>query len=1689
MSSFARPVASELAAVDFSVYSSEDIKKISVKRIFNTPSLDSLHNPIPNSLYDPALGAWGDHVCTTCRASSWSCPGHPGHIELPVPIWNVTFFDQMYRLLRAKCDFCHRLRIARVEINAYACKLRLLQYGLVDQTAEIDKIGEYGQDAAVDADENGNVDPQTKMELRNKFVRKCIREAQKQGDSGAFFGGAKNPVAAEQRRELIKEFFKELAKGKICKSCHYVSPGYRKDRYAKIFRKAMSTKDKVAMTMAGMTAPNPVIVLEEEKKLLNKPKEQDKQNGTAIREVTELHGAEEEVVRANAAISQGSIAGGQEGGQQFVSSPEVYAAICLLFEKEKEILNLVYSSRLGFKISPDMLFVRNILVPPNRFRPPAQQGGQIMEAQQNTPFTQILKTCDLINMISHSRQTAETEGTRMREYRDLLQAIVTLQEQVNTLIDSDRGPGGMAAARQANGVKQLLEKKEGLFRKNMMGKRVNYAARSVISPDPSLETHEVGVPMVFAKKLTFPEPVTSFNFHELREAVINGPDKYPGASAIENESGQVVNLKFKTLDERTALANQLLAPSHAKMKGNRNKKVYRHLTTGDYVIMNRQPTLHKPSMMGHRARVLPNERVLRLPYPNTNSYNADYDGDEMNMHFPQNTIARAELSMITDADRQYISSTDGKPLRGLIQDHITVSTFLTSRDTFFEEDEYQQLLYSCLRPENANTVTDRIQLVEPAFIRPRRLWTGKQVISTVLKNIMPPNRRGLNLQGKSSTPGERWGKDNEEDSVIFKDGELLCGILDKKQIGASGGGFIDAIHEIYGNAIAGSLLSILGRLLTRFLNMRAFSCGIEDLRLTPEGDRKRVDILEKAATLGRNVSLKYVTLDQNPAADQDAELRRRLEDVLRDDQKQSGLDSVYNSQTRKLTSDIAASCLPHGLIKQFPWNQMQLMTTTGAKGSSVNANLISCNLGQQVLEGRRVPVMVSGKTLPSYRAFETHPQAGGYVCGRFLTGIKPQEYYFHTMAGREGLIDTAVKTAKSGYLQRCLIKGMEAVKVEYDSSVRDTANGGSVIQFIYGEDGLDVGKQVHLQNFSFLANNYVSTMAQLNMTQDFHALEKPEVLQWHKDAMKQVRKTGRLDAKDPTLAVYQPGGHYGSVSEAFSLALKKYEERNPDKLLKDKKAGITGALSKKAFESVMHMKYLNSVIDPGDAVGIVAGQSIGSQTTQMTLNTFHLAGHSARNVTLGVPRLREIVMTASKKPMTPTMTVEVIEELSEKAGQSFAKGISRLSIAEVIDTLQVRESTTSGKGVKAKIYDIDMKFFDAKEYFEEYAITKRDLVRALQDEFIPKFIKKIRAELKKREDEKDLKGVSAAQPEIGVSIGTTEYFDGAVRETQAGGADNDDDAVDEDNEDDEEDAKRAQSKQNRDNQVSYEAPDDDEDRIRREQDESDMEDDDEDNGSKLRQEKISDDGESDSSDESNDEDGSADQARLDRQDARMRAEEITGKFDEISVFKFNSKDGNSCFIRLEYSVDTPKLLVLPLVEDAARRAVIQAVQDLGSCLYTPPDKEKNEPAKIDIEGVNLKAMRGYQDYINPHTIRTNSIHDMLIFYGVEAARSTIIREMSDVFSGHSITVDNRHLNLIGDVMTHSGGFKSYSRNGLIKESNSPFSKSSFETSVGFMRDAVLERDFDDLKSPSSRIVVGRLGNVGTGAFDILAPVA
>ena len=204
----------------------------------------------------------------------------------------------------------------------------------------------------------------------------------------------------------------------------------------------------------------------------------------------------------------------------------------------------------------------------------------------------------------------------------------------------------------------------------------------------------------------------------------------------------------------------------------------------------------------------------------------------------------------------------------------------------------------------------------------------------------------------------------------------------------------------------------------------------------------------------------------------------------------------------------------------------------GAKGSVVNHQQITCQLGQQELEGARVPVMVSGKSLPNFAPMELGYRQGGYIGDRFLTGLRPPEYYFHCMSGREGLIDTAVKTSRSGYLQRCLIKHMEEMNVNYDHTVR--AKDGSVLQFLYGEDGLDVTKIAFMKsesNLEFLADNYRALVDTYEQRMAAQAVDTTQ-------ATKMLWKSIEKPAHDPAISKLVPSRHLGAVSESFAQMVR-----------------------------------------------------------------------------------------------------------------------------------------------------------------------------------------------------------------------------------------------------------------------------------------------------------------------------------------------------------------------------------------------------------------------------------------------------------------------------------------------------------------------------------------------------------------------
>lgn len=1697
-------------SISFSFLSSDDVRRISVKQIVNPNLLDELNRPTAGGLYDPALGPSDKQdICATCRLSYFTCPGHFGHIELPAPVFHPLFMGKMYDILRGACLFCHRFKANRYMICKFEGKLRLLEHGLLLPAKMLDdlrvstgkeKEKKKGRLEEDDDDEPGETFEDYQMRV-NAFVAAHLA-----GASSSKRDDYKDTQVYQERKAVIHEFLKAT----ITKKCQNPSCGahgytFRKEGHTKIIEYDLSVKQKAQHDIIGLKRPN---VLEAERagrgvRSADSPSYSHADGGDESGSELETDGEDvwseneeqaPEVSKHQLPKSASGKVKTSRGRNERVMAPiECRAHLRRLFQNEAVMCSLLFGRHGPFApltphrlslASADMFFLEALPVTPTRFRPPAKMNDMLFEHPQNELLTRVLTASYTLRELSQNLQAASEKGssadvaTKNKLLQQLLDNLIQLQVHVNSFIDSSKNPQPVRQGKlPPPGVKQLLEKKEGLFRKHMMGKRVNYAARSVISPDVNIEPNEIGIPPVFARKLTFPEPVTPANFHEMRALVIAGPRSYPGATMVEYEDGHLQFLEKLSVEQRTAIANQLLTPQEGDRGSSRfglqtrtaavNKKVYRHLRDGDQLILNRQPTLHKPSMMVHKAKVLQGEKTIRMHYANCNSYNADFDGDEMNIHFPQNQVARAEAMMIANTDNQYLVPTSGKPLRGLIQDHVVAGVWMTAQDTFFSREEYFQLLYGALRPEGSSGHhSGRLVTLPPTIWKPRPLWTGKQIISTVMLNITPSNAKGLNLTAKAKVPGQLWGKDSKEDTVIFMDGELMCGVLDKSAFGATEFGLVHSVYELYGADVAGTLLGVLSRLFTKFLQHRAFTCRMDDLALTPEGNATRKEILRKGANLGTEGAIEnFPSLATVPDNEKPAQLRALLEDVLRDDNKMAGLDMTVKSKLAKLTKSIADAVMPHGLLRQFPHNHMQAMTQSGAKGSAVNAQQISCALGQQELEGRRVPVMVSGKTLPSFKPFETRAIAGGYVASRFLTGVKPQEFFFHCMAGREGLIDTAVKTSRSGYLQRCLIKHLEGIRVHYDNSVR--GSDGSLYQFHYGGDGMDVTKQKHLYQFDFFARNEPSAVNKYNVRDILPHIDQKQAVEHMKRLLKSKRKG--LDPGEPTLSIYNPARFLGSTSEKFAEKVEEYARRLKEKIQQDADIKMREPyIRPRHFKLLMNVKYMRSLVDPGEAVGLLASQGVGEPSTQMTLNTFHFAGHGAANVTLGIPRLREIVMTASRKPKTPSMTMAVRKGVSLKDIDTFCKRAGRLTLSQVVDKVTVKETLASNGGSRTKDFSIELSFYPRQDYQSEYDVEPSEILSAFGTKFPLILKREIQNELKKLDQ--DMKTQMA---DIGKGKTVRERVGEA--EAEAGGEDFEEGRTGRNGRDEDEasevgdgDAAAAKRQRQAKEQATYS---DDED-------EDDAMDDDAIEAAYA------------SANESDDEVDTDEAMDVDLSNQVEAVEQtFMQNFSYTKAFSFRD---SGCTIDLQFSSDMPKLLLVGIVEKTCTKTVIREIPGITDCFKNKEENNGETTYKLTTNGSNIPGIWQFacgdeESLIDENSIESNDIYAILTTYGVEAARAAILREVGGVFNVYKIDVDSRHLELIADYMTFDGGYKPFNRSG-ISTNPSPLLKASYETTASFISDATLHGDFDDLTTPSGNIVAGRLNLTGTGVFDVVMPV-
>lgn len=1369
----------KVKGINFSFYVGEEIKRLAAVEVKSQIAFDTFRNPWPEGLYDARMGVSPyDRAgkCVTCGKDQHDCPGHLGYIQLVFPVYNYFLLKDLLKLMRAKCFFCHKFVATNTKTKEYKTLLNLISLGLIPQflefkelskinvhqklKAELPKKIKKNTKKTKDSDDEELFDQQPEQipgsdfnfDTLYKNVIQGIKEKKLNidqiiADSKDSFNTHQTSFTHFLKSVTTKEFFKECHSIQKCSHCLRIKPTIRLENNNKFYAHFKTKSDSTSEIKDQLI--NPLEVKQHVENLFA-------HNSSAM---VALYGK----FKTNAAIKQ-SVAKGY---------------ICK-------------------KFSSEFFFIDVLPVTPNRFRPESQLNGQSFLHAHTLLYTKVLALNDeLKEMISqkngngpiennqHSKNKKKSKPqTNVVENEEIPQIIekstlitqmfkkwIEIQEAINFLYNSDLN---MKSGDKESGIKQLLEKKEGIFRMKIMGKRTNFSGRSVISPDPNLHTSEVGIPLFMATKLTFPESVNSYNLEILKQMIINGPFIYPGALAIE-ENGVKKLLDGSTLEQRLAIANTLLENCE-------NKTVLRHLITGDYVLFNRQPTLHKPSIMTFRARVLPKELTIRMHYVNCAGFNADFDGDEMNVHLLQNYLARSEAKHLSLADQQYILPTSKAPVRGFIQDFIFAILFISSKDMFLDYSQYSQLLYESLSNQlEDNAKKRKLSILPPAIFYPVQLWTGKQLITNIIKFVadLSVDTKGLYMKSTTRVNSSYFCKVGIEESVvIIRDNTLLTGVFDKNQIGASSFGFIHSFFELYGHEKTGLLFSSITRVCTSFLKVYGFSCGISDLINTPAFEAKRTVELNNILKLGIesqmehfkvqkhdlsshnfliNLKNKALTKDQNAKTDFEinyfhmgsdifnptSELVRSIEKkILEDVNGGEEMDRVVKSSIAQIQSKLFSENSSSGLLKKFPFNNFSAMILSGAKGSVLNQNLITCNLGQQELEGRRTPIMSSGKTLPCWHPFDPNPRCNGFVSDRFLTGLRPQEFFFHCMAGREGLIDTAVKTSRSGYLQRILVKNLESFAIEYDMTVRDLSDK-LLIQFYYGEDGLNSMKVNILENIEFLFNNYDGFKSVLNSptyTSEFGQSHKNVV-----NFMKECKKNGT--EKYSLLEKFSPAKTLGAMSEKAITDLDNFVISNAEKFKSRK-------INPEDFKKLFHIRYFESLMSPGDCVGAVAAQSFGEPSTQMTLNTFHLAGHGGVNVTLGIPRLKELLTTKNTK--SPCMFLPLKNTVDDAFAKKLCRELEQVNLLEIVSKIETKTRFLiheNGKILEAKerckIFNITIEFESLDIIKHSFGIDALQLENILVKSFSPKLMKAFKkilnSEKKSEKIESVLHGAEASK--------------------------------------------------------------------------------------------------------------------------------------------------------------------------------------------------------------------------------------------------------------------------------------------------------------------------------------------------------
>ena len=1224
---------------------------------------------------------------------------------------------------------------------------------------------------------------------------------------------------------------------------------------------------------------------------------------------------------------------------------------------------------------PDWMICQVLAIPPPAVRPSVKHDAQ---QRSEDDISHII-----VNIIK-ANKTLQEKIEQNANSNIIDDWSTVLQYYIATMVDN-KIPGVASVAQRSGralkSIKERLNGKTGRVRGNLMGKRVDFSARSVITPDPNLSVRELGVPLKIAMNLTKPITVNKLNKNFLLKLVQSGPDEYPGAKILERKNGENISLRY--IDRASITLEE-------------GDIVHRHIMDGDAVLFNRQPTLHRMSMMCHVVKVMKVGNTFRMNVGDTKPYNADFDGDEMNLHMPQDEESEAELRNLAAVPWQIISPANNQSIIGVFQDSLLGAYRFTRPNKTFTPRETMNLLMSfndidvkkIKRKENSNF--------------------------DILSQIMPP----LSMKYKTKL------FDNDEDPKLSNNvleivnGQYKRGQMEKSVLGTSTKGLLQRVCNDFGNRASTDFIDNLQNIITEYMKSSSYSVGISDLISDSETNSKIIStITDKKKDVKNLIDETHLGIFQNNTG------KTNLEEF------ETQVNNILNK-----AQDEAGKIGRKSLTKT---NRFVMMVNAGSKGSPLNiAQMISC-LGQQNVDGKRIPYGFEGRTLPHFTKFDDSPNARGFVENSFISGLRPEELFFHAMGGRVGLIDTAVKTSQTGYIQRRLIKGLEDLKVHYDMTVRNNMN--KVVQFSYGDDGIDTVR-VENQHIPLAKMTIDEIYGHFHMPSD-DLEDAIYTTSYTKAALKRISKEKAelareckvridkmLDARERIVKQifkfqdntkihipvcfthiianikHQMNITHMSMVDITPLEIFKMTKNTLARLrsmyycpptelfevayyyyLSPKELAMTHRFNKKALIvllATIEESYKRAIVSPGEMVGMIAAQSIGEPTTQMTLNTFHFAGVASKsNVTRGVPRLEEI-LSLSENPKNPSLTVHLLkeDELERSNAQSIMNKLEHTKLCDITTSVTICFDPDNGATLIEEDQELISQYNEFNKMMEE--CTEEE---SSKDGISSKWI--IRFEF----DRESMLDKDITMDEI--------HF--ALKHTCK------------------EEISCVYSDYNADKLVF-----------------------------RIRLENIT-------------------------QGKSKKTSTIThlDQSDEIYMLKnFQDYLLNNVVLR---GIKNISKVILRKIPDTL-------IMEEGN--YT-----KKEIWVLDTVGTNLLDVMAL-DFVDKYRTFSNDIVEIYKTLGIEAARQAIYNEITDVIEFDGTYINYHHLSMLCDRMTATHKMISIFRHGINSDHIGPIAKASFEETPEMFLRAARHAELDPMRGVSSNVMCGQEGYFGTNGFKIVLDI-